>query len=73
LFSDISIFENTPLINLENLNLCHNYITNITVLNKNNLIYLRLINIKRNRIDYSLKDNLNIINDLRDKSIRIIY
>ena len=71
--NDISVFEDTPLINLENINISRNNITNISVLKKLNLLYLRLLNIKKNEIDYSLKENIDIINDLRDKSIRIVY
>ena len=73
IISDISVFENIPLVNLENINLSRNKIKDISVLKKINLLYLRLLNIKKNIIDYTLKDNLNIIDDLRDKSIRIIY
>jgi len=73
LISDITVLENIPLVNLENINLSRNKIIDISVLKKINLKYLRLLNIKKNEIDYSLIDNLNIINDLRDKSIRISY
>ena len=71
--SDISVLENIPLTILDNINLSRNKIKDISVLKKINLKYLRILNIKKNEIDYSLKDNLDIIDDLRDKSIRIIY
>ena len=59
--NDISVFENIPLLNLENINLSRNIINDISVLKKIKLKYLRLLNIKKNSVDYSLKDNLNII------------
>jgi len=70
---DISVFKNIPLINLENINLSRNIITDISPLKDINLKKLRILNIKKNGIDYSLKENSNIIHDLRDKSIRIVY
>jgi Leucine-rich repeat (LRR) protein len=70
---DISVFKNIPLSNLENINLSRNIITDISPLKVIKLKKLQLLNIKKNGIDYSLKENSDIIHDLRDKSIRIVY
>jgi Leucine-rich repeat (LRR) protein len=70
---DISVFKNIPLSNLENINLSRNIITDISPLKDIKLKKLQILNIKKNGIDYSLKENSDIIHDLRDKSIRIVY
>ena len=70
---DISVFKNIPLLNLENINLSRNIITDISPLKDINLKKLQILNIKKNGVDYSLKENSDIIHDLRDKSIRIVY
>ena len=71
--NDISVFENIPFDNLENLKLSKNKISDISVLKNLKLKFLRLLDIKKNPIDYNSQKNLDIINDLRDKSIRIVY
>ena len=70
---DISVFESVPFTNLENLKLSKNFIIDISVLKNIKLKFLRLLDIKKNPIDYTLQENLDIINELRDKSIRIVY
>ena len=67
------MIEKIPSEGLENLNLSRNKISDISCLKKIKLKFLRLLNIKKNKIDYSINDNLDIINELRDKSIRIVY
>jgi Leucine-rich repeat (LRR) protein len=71
--NDISVFENIPFVNLEILKLSKNKISDITVLKKIKLKFLRFLDINKNKIDFSSKHNLDIINELRDKSIRIVY
>ena len=71
--SDISVFGKISFTNLENLKLSKNKICDISVFKNINLKYLRLLDIKKNEIDYKNKENLDIINDIRDKSIRIVY
>ena len=71
--NDISVFENIPFTNLEILKLRKNIITDISVFKNIKLKLLRLLDIKKNSIDYTIQKNLDIINDLRDKSIRIVY
>ena len=71
--SDISVLDNLPFDNLENLKLSKNEISDISILRNIKLKFLRIIDIKKNKIDYNLQDNLDIINDLRDKSIRVVY
>ena len=71
--SDISVFSEVPFSNLENLKLSKNKISDISVFKKINLKFLRLLDIKKNDIDYTKQENLDIINDIRDKSIRIVY
>lgn len=71
--SDISVLDNLPFDNLENLKLSKNEISDISVLRNIKLKFLRIIDIKKNKIDYNLQENLDIINDLRDKSIRVVY
>ena len=70
---DISVFENIAFDNLENIKLSKNKISDISSLKNIKLKYLRLLDIKKNPIDYNLQQNLDIINDLRDRSIRIVY
>ena len=71
--NDISVLEKINFPNLEILKLCKNEISDISVLKKIKLKLLRLLYIKKNKIDYTLKKNLEIIDELRDKSIRIVY
>lgn len=71
--SDISVLDNLPFDNLENLKLSKNEISDISILRNIKLKFLRIIDIKKNKIDYNLQENLDIINDLRDKSIRVVY
>ena len=71
--NDISVFENIPFVNLEILKLSKNKISDISVLKNIKLKFLRFLDIKKNKIDFSSKHNLDIINELRDKSIRIVY
>lgn len=70
---DISSLDKTPLENLQIINLSRNKIKDIKVLNELKYKWIRLINIKKNEVDYNLKENVEIINNLRDKTIRIIY
>ena len=71
--SDISVFSKIPFTNLENLKLRKNKISDISVFKSIKLKFLKLLDIKKNNIDYKNKENLDIINDLRDKSIRVVY
>ena len=71
--SDISVFGKIPFTNLENLKLRKNKISDISVFKNIKLKLLRLLDIKKNNIDYRYNENLEIINDLRDKSIRVVY
>ena len=71
--NDISVFENIPFVNLEILKLSKNQISDISVLKNIKLKFLRFLDIKKNKINFSSQNNLDIINELRDKSIRIVY
>ena len=71
--TDISVLQDIPCSKLENIKLRKNLISDISPLDKIKLKFLRILDIKKNKIDYKIQKNLDIIDELRDKSIRIVY
>lgn len=73
LIEDISVFDGENLEKLEQLKLSKNPIKDIKIFKKiSGYKFMRLINIRKIDINYSNEENINIIHEIRDRSIRVI-